>query len=116
MFSTLTSPTLRGSMRKNVYLYSVCSAVVLVGLGITPEIAAGQKSIGFGITAGAALPMGDLKPLEAGTGWYAGAILNWNNAISSMGVRFEAVYDAFGLADEPSSSDQEEFPEFDGRN
>ena len=55
--------------------------------------------ITFGIVGGATIPVGDLSDV-AGTGWHAGALLEWSTPTLPVGVRFEGTYHKFGEKDE----------------
>jgi hypothetical protein len=55
--------------------------------------------ITFGIVGGATIPLGDLSDV-AGTGWHAGALLEWNTPTFPLGVRVEGTYHKFADKDE----------------
>ena len=73
-------------------------AVALTGIALVSFEAGAQiapKSVQFGIAAGAALPLSDLKDC-CNTGFNGTAILGFQPSLIPLGVRIDGAYNQFG--------------------
>lgn len=71
--------------------------VVAAALGIPAAHANAQTQspVGFGVFAGGSLPVGDFGDL-GGTGWHAGALVDWRSPLLPVGIRGDLAYHQFG--------------------
>jgi hypothetical protein len=51
--------------------------------------------VGFGVFAGGSLPVGDFGDV-GGTGWHAGALVDWKSPLFPVGIRGDLAYHQFG--------------------
>ncbi len=68
----------------------------LAMMATTASVAQAQGGLGFGLHAGAALPMGDFGDV-AGTGFQVGGELGFNPAALPVGVRIDVDFNRFGI-------------------
>lgn len=90
-------------MKRNTRWTRWLSIPFLASVTVTSAALAQESGYGnpitFGIVGGATIPVGDLSDV-AGTGWHAGALLEWNTPTLPVGVRLEGTYHKFGDKDE----------------
>ena len=70
---------------------------VATALGIPAAHASAQTQspVGFGVFAGASLPVGDFGNV-GGTGWHAGGLIDWRSPLFPVGIRGDLAYHQFG--------------------
>jgi hypothetical protein len=57
-----------------------------------------QSAVGFGVFAGASIPVGDFGAI-GGTGWHAGGLIDWKSPLVPVGIRGDLAYHRFGSKD-----------------
>jgi len=74
---------------------TVIAVATTVGIPMAKASAQTQSPIGFGVFAGASVPVGDFGNV-GGTGWHAGALVDWRSPLFPVGIRGDLAYDQFG--------------------
>ena len=84
---------------KGTNSWTLWSTVIVVattlGIPAAHANAQTQSPVGFGVFAGGSLPVGDFGDV-GGTGWHAGALVDWKSPLFPVGIRGDLAYHQFG--------------------
>lgn len=69
--------------------------IVATALAIPAANAQTPNPVGFGMFAGASIPVGDFGN-TGGTGWHAGGLIDWRSPLFPVGIRGDLAYHQFG--------------------
>ena len=87
---------------KGTNSWTLWSTVIVVattlGIPAAHANAQTQSPVGFGVFAGGSLPVGDFGDV-GGTGWHAGALIDWRSPLFPVGIRGDLAYHQFGSKD-----------------
>jgi len=75
--------------------------VVAISFGIPAGSANAQtqNAVGFGVFAGASIPVGDFGDI-GGTGFHVGGLVDWRSPLFPLGIRGDLAYHQFGSKDD----------------
>lgn len=73
----------------------LAAAVLAFTVSSTAAAQGGKSPVGFGVMAGASIPVGDFGKI-GGSGWHAGGLFDWNSPVFPLGIRGDLAYHQFG--------------------
>lgn len=77
---------------------TVIAVATTLGIPVAQANAQTQSPVGFGVLAGATIPVGDLSN-GSSTGWHAGGLIEWTSPLLPVGFRADVVYHRLGAKD-----------------
>ena len=86
--------------RTNSWTRWSTAIVVGIAFGIPAAFAGAQtqNAVGFGVFAGASIPVGDFSNV-GGTGFHVGGLVDWRSPLFPLGIRGDLAYHQFGSKD-----------------